>query len=154
MNIDTTLLNILPVLKSVYEKKMPFNKHIGLKIDTLTPDETIMRIDMDSHLIGNYSKNVLHGGVLSSIIDVTGGLMASVELLKRIAGSTPEEIAKRLGGMATIDMRVDFLRPGKGSFFLAKGKVIRCGARIALIQIDVFADNETHVATGLANYKL
>lgn len=154
MNIETSLLNVLPVLKAVYEDKMPFNRHIGLKIDTLSPEETIMRIDMDRHLIGNYSKNVLHGGVLSSIIDVTGGLMASVELLKRIEGSSPDEIAKRLGGMATIDMRVDFLRPGKGAFFLSKGKVIRCGSRIALIQIDVFSDTETHVATGLANYKL
>jgi len=154
MNIDTSLLNVLPVLITVYEEKMPFNRHIGLKIDTLTPDETITRIDMERHLIGNYSKNVLHGGVLSSLIDVTGGLMASVELLKRIGGSPPDEIARRLGAMATIDMRVDYLRPGKGMFFIAKGKVIRCGASIALIQIDVFSDTETHVATGIANYKL
>lgn len=154
MNIDTSLLSVLPVLRTVYEEKMPFNRHIGLKIDTLTTDETIMRIDMDRHLIGNYSKNVLHGGVLSSLIDVTGGLMASVELLKRIEGSPPDEIARRLGAMATIDMRVDYLRPGKGMFFIAKGKVIRCGASIALIQIDVFSDAGTHVAIGIANYKL
>lgn len=154
MNIDTSISNILPVLKKVYEDKMPFNKHIGLKIEKLTNDETVMKIEMADHLIGNYAKNVLHGGVLSSIIDVTGGLMASVELLKRIEGSSPDEISKRLGGMATIDMRVDYLRPGRGTFFLSKGKVIRIGAKIALIQVDVFSDHEVHIATGIANYKL
>lgn len=154
MNIDTSLLNVLPVLRSVYEDKMPFNRHIGLRIDTLTPEETILRIDMDNHLIGNYSKNVLHGGVLSSLIDVTGGLMASVEVLKRIEGSPPAEIAKRLGGMATIDMRVDFLRPGKGNHFISKGRIIRCGTTIALVQADVFSDSGRLIATGLANYKL
>lgn len=154
MNIDTSLASVLPVLKSVYQDKMPFNRHIGLKIDRLTPDETIIRLEMNSNLVGNYSKNVLHGGVLSSLIDVTGGLMASVEVLKKLEGATPDEIAKKLGGMATIDMRVDFLRPGRGEYFLAKGKLIRCGASIALVQTDVFSDSDSLIATGIANYKL
>ncbi len=154
MNIDTSLENVLPVLKSVYQNKMPFNVHIGLQIVTLTNEETVTRIDMNTSLIGNYVKNVLHGGVLSSLIDVTGGLAASVGLLKKLEGSTPDEIAARLGGMATIDMRVDFLRPGRGEYFLAKGHIIRCGASIALVRTDVFSDSDSLIATGIANYRL
>ena len=37
---------ILDHLKIMYDEKMPFNKYLGLKIDSLSIDSVVVRIDM------------------------------------------------------------------------------------------------------------
>ena len=45
--MDTIPIEILlDHLKIFYEEKMPFNKYLGLKIDSITTDGVVVRIDM------------------------------------------------------------------------------------------------------------
>jgi acyl-coenzyme A thioesterase PaaI-like protein len=53
--MDTIPMEILlDNLKIIYEEKIPFNKYLGLKIDSITADGVVVRIDMRDDLIGNF----------------------------------------------------------------------------------------------------
>jgi len=75
---NPSLTEILKILADVYENKLPFNKVLGLRIDRLEPGNVRVVFDMKPELVGNYVHGVLHGGVVSSVLDATGGIVASI----------------------------------------------------------------------------
>ena len=119
---------ILDHLKTIYEEQMPFNKYLGIKIDAMSVDGVVVRIDMRDELIGNFEKNILHGGVISSILDFTGGVIAQIHVLNEMKDASLEKQVKRLTSMGTIDMRIDYIRPGKGSLFSGHRPHFKIGA--------------------------
>ncbi len=135
-----------------HEKLIPFNKLLGIKIVNNEKDNLKIRLDMRDDLVGNFIKGILHGGVISSVLDVTGGMAAALDVIDQMDGKTRDEIATRLGNMGTIDMRVDFLRPGKGEYFLATGHVMRTGATVAVTRMELFNDNDLLIAVGTGTY--
>ena len=143
---------MLTSLKGMYEEKMPFNRLLGIRIDSLTPTNVTVSIDMREELVGNYMRQILHGGVISSVLDLTGGLIASVELLKHLGNIGFDEIEKRLTRVGTIDMRVDYLRAGDGIFFTASGSVLRKGNKVAVIRTELCNDQNVLIAAGTGTY--
>ena len=107
---------------------------------------------MRDDLVGNYTRNILHGGVISATLDVTAGLMAFVGVAKRIRSGSLEEKMERFSRLGTIDMRVDYLRPGAGAYFVATARVIRSGNRIAVIRAELHNDSEELVAAATCTY--
>jgi len=142
----------LVLLKDIYENQMPFDRLLGIKVTNLTPTDIKVRIDMREELIGNFIRRILHGGVISSVLDLTGGLVASVELLKHLENETTEEVAKRMARIGTIDMRVDYLRAGSGNFFTATGSVLRKGNKVAVIRTELCNDKDLLIAAGTGTY--
>ncbi|EKD36974.1 MAG: hypothetical protein ACD_75C01305G0005 [uncultured bacterium] len=142
----------LGLLKVIYEERMPFDRLLGIRIDRLTMTEIRVRIDMREELIGNFIREILHGGVISSVLDLTGGLVASVELLKHLEGMDVDELGKRLARIGTIDLRVDYLRAGKGTFFTATGSVLRKGNKVAVVRTELCNDQNVLIAAGTGTY--
>jgi uncharacterized protein (TIGR00369 family) len=58
----------------------------------------------------------------------------------------------RFARMSTIDLRVDFLRPGIGTSFIATATVTRLGGRIGSTQMRLVSDQGTLIATAAAAY--
>ena len=143
---------MLELLKEIYEQRMPFDRVLGIRVACLTPPDIQIRIDMREELVGNFVREILHGGVISSVLDVTGGLVASVELLKNLEGVDLEELGKRLAKIGTIDLRVDFLRPGKGVYFVATGTVLRKGSKVAVVRTELCNDQKVLIAAGTGTY--
>ncbi len=140
-------------LSDIYEQALPFNKHIGMRVVECKEDTASIRIDMRDEFVGNpYRGGVLHGGVISSVLDVVGGLTASVGLLEQLHGKSLKEIEERFSRMGTIDLRVDFLRPGQGSFFLSKGTVLRTGNKVAVTRMNMRNDKDVLIAVGTGTY--
>jgi uncharacterized protein (TIGR00369 family) len=54
--------------------------------------------------------------------------------------------------VATIDLRVDYLRPGRGKHFVASAKVVRLGNRIAVTHMELVNDEGELISTGAAAY--
>jgi uncharacterized protein (TIGR00369 family) len=151
--MDTIPMEILlEHLKIIYEEKMPFNKYLGLKIDSITPGGVIVRIDMRDDLVGNFEKNILHGGVISSILDFTGSVIAQIHVLNEMKDASLEKLAKRLTNMGTIDMRIDYIRPGRGSHFLATGNILRLGNKVAVTRTEFINDEGLLIAVGTSTY--
>ena len=52
----------LQILSKMYERKIPFNKVLGLKIESFKIEEVRVRFEMKESFIGNYVHGILHGG--------------------------------------------------------------------------------------------
>jgi uncharacterized protein (TIGR00369 family) len=148
----TNKRQMLELLREIYEDTMPFDRLLGVKVTRLSLTEVQVRIDMREELIGNFIRRILHGGVISSVLDLTGGLVAAVDLLKHIEHQPPDEVKKRLMRMGTIDLRVDYLRVGEGEYFLASGTVLRRGNRVAVVRTELSNDKNLLIAAGTGTY--
>jgi uncharacterized protein (TIGR00369 family) len=139
-------------VKQIFEENIVFNKLLGLKITSVLPDEVLGRIDMRPELIGHYSHNRVHGGVISATLDAMGGLAVMAAIGAR---HMDEPIAARLHRFAklgTIDLRIDYLRPAVGDFFTMKAEVLRLGSRVASVRMAFLAADSKLLATGAAAY--
>ncbi len=148
----TDLETLLTHLRNLYQEKLPFNRILGLTVRELTTDSVTVAFEMKPELIGNYVQKTLHGGVVSSTLDATGGLIASASMIPRIEGREVEEIRERFSRVGTIDLRVDYLRPGRGKSFLASGSVMRTGRKVAVTRMELVNDDGILIAVGTGTY--
>jgi uncharacterized protein (TIGR00369 family) len=146
--------SVLEKIREYYLEMLPFNKILGVDIDLLDYEtgDAVTSFNMTKDLIGNPTIGILHGGVTASVIDLTGGLSALLSCAKFHEGKSLDIIEKKLTSSATIDMRVDYLRPGKGRLFQCKSRIIRAGSRIVVTKIDLYNEKESRIATGTATY--
>ena len=142
----------LQILCKMYERKIPFNKILGLKIGSLKIEDVRVSFEMKEAFIGNYVHGILHGGVISAVLDTTGGLTASLGVIENMAGRTAEEIGKSLAKIGTIDLRIDYLRPGKGNYFVATGSIMRAGRRVSVTRMELYNDRNILIAVGTGTY--
>ncbi len=147
-----TIEKILRMLTYVYDEKMPFNRYLGIRVDSLTLDKVVVRTDMEDDLVGNYEQKILHGGVISSVIDLTGGIIAQANAISKMKGITVGEMAKNFSMMSTINMRVDYLRPGQGDYFLCEGTVVRTGNKVSVTRMEFLNDSGQLIAVGTGSY--
>jgi len=148
----STLVSLLHILANYYEAKLPFNKLLGLRVDRLEPDHVRVVFDMKPELIGNPMHGVLHGGAISSVLDATGGIMASIGVIDRLQSKPPEDIEKGISKVGTIDLRVDYLRPGLGKQFYATGAIMRSGKKVTVVRMELHNDLEKLIAVGTGTY--
>jgi uncharacterized protein (TIGR00369 family) len=138
----------------VFEERIPFNRVLGLRIERLGESDVAVRFDMRDELIGNFTRGNLHGGVISSVLDVVGGLVAFIALLKREGVQSLEDEADKFSRLGTIDLRVDYLRPGLGETFSAKGFVLRAGRKVAVTRMELHNDENSLIAVGTGAYSI
>ena len=143
---------LVSLLRNFLEEKIPFNKLLGLRVESMDMERVCLKIEMKEELIGNSIKGVLHGGVISAVLDVAGGITAALGIVKKWTGHPLEEIGKRLLNVGTIDLRVDYLRPGKGKHFLATGSILRTGQKVAVIRMELHNDEHLLIAVGTGTY--
>ena len=143
---------LLQLLKEITEEKIPFNKLIGMKIETLDLDKIGIRFEMRPELVGNFTRGNLHGGVISSVLDVTGGMVAWTGIMKKMEGQSYYEISERFNKIGTIDIRVDYLRPGLGEYFIATGSTLRTGNKVSVSRMELHNDKGILIAVGTGTY--
>ncbi len=143
---------LLQLLKEITEEKIPFNKLIGMKIETLDLDNIGIRFEMSPELVGNFTRGNLHGGVISSVLDVTGGMVAWTGIMKKMEGQSFDEISERFNKIGTIDIRVDYLRPGLGEYFIATGSTLRTGNKVSVTRMELHNDKGILIAVGTGTY--
>ena len=143
---------LLQLLREITEERIPFNKLIGIKIESLGMDSLGIRFEMRPELIGNFKRGNLHGGVISSVMDVTGGMVAWTGIMKKMEGQSFEEISQRFAKIGTIDLRVDFLRPGLGKYFIATGTTLRTGNKVSVTRMELHDEKGTLIAVGTGSY--
>jgi uncharacterized protein (TIGR00369 family) len=144
--------SLLAIIRESFVERMPFNRLLGIEILSLHHDRPELRFDMREDLVGNYVRNILHGGVISAVLDVTGGLVAFLGVQRKLKGKPVEEILDRFARIGTIDLRVDYLRPGAGKWFLARGFPLRTGNKVTVTRMELFNDEQVLIAVGTAAY--
>lgn len=139
-------------LKRIFEEMIIFNQVLGLKITSLQSDKVCGRIDMKPDLIGHFSFNRLHGGVISAGLDAMAGLAVMAAIGARHMDESPLQRLQRFSKLGTIDLRVDYLRPAIGEYFELRAEVMRLGSRVASTRMEFLGANGQLLSTGTAAY--
>jgi uncharacterized protein (TIGR00369 family) len=137
-------------LKKIFEEMIVFNQVLGLKITSIKPDRVAARIAMRHELVG--SPNRLHGGVISASLDAMGGLAVMAAIGARHMDEAPAQRLHRFGKLGTIDLRIDYLRPGIGEHFELRAEVLRLGSRVATTRMEFLGTDGKLLSTGAGAY--
>jgi uncharacterized protein (TIGR00369 family) len=122
---------------------IPFNVFLGMQVDEADNGVAVMRIPARPELTGDPFRPAVHGGVISALADTVGGLAVFTRAEEDQAAST-------------VDLRVDYLRPGNvDQDVIAKSTVIRMGNRVAATRTVVYQDDpESPIAMASAVYNV
>jgi uncharacterized protein (TIGR00369 family) len=142
----------LAALTRIWEESIVFNKTIGLKITSLRVDGVTGRIDMRNELVGHYSYNRVHGGVISAGLDAIGSLAVMMAIGVRHLDEPVDVRLHRFAKLGTIDLRVDYLRPGISDHFELRAEVLRLGSRVATTRMEFLGADGKLLSTGSAAY--
>ncbi len=139
-------------LSDDWNRNMPFNKLLGLEITRFNAKKSEVRFAWQDKLIGNPMQKILHGGVTASALDLAGGAVAAASILEQLPEITPEIIQQSLSKIGTIDLRTDFLRPGRGEQFIVTAHIIRSGSKVAVARMEMHNELGEHIAFGTGTY--
>jgi uncharacterized protein (TIGR00369 family) len=139
-------------LIGIFEEKIVFNQVLGLKITSVGPTRARGRIDMRRELIGHFLHNRIHGGVISASLDAMGGLAVMAALgARHMDEPVPQRLA-RFSRVGTIDLRIDYLRPGIGERFELRAEVMRIGSRVGSTRMEFRGADGTLLSIGTGAY--
>jgi uncharacterized protein (TIGR00369 family) len=136
------------LVAKIIAENVPFNRVLGVEVESSDPAKPQLRFAMRPDLIGNTRRGILHGGVISAVLDVTAGFAIMLALHKETATGDKLEFPN----IGTVDLRVDYLRPGRGKHFVSTGRVVRLGNRIAVTHMELHNDEGALIATGGAAF--
>ena len=139
-------------LRQIFEERIVFNGVLGLKITMMRPDRVSARLQMRRELVGHYSYNRLHGGVISAGLDAIGGLMVMAGIGARHMDEAPAQRLQRFSNLGTIDLRIDYLRPAIGEYFDLHGELLRLGSRVASTRMEFRGQDGKLLSCGSAAY--
>ena len=145
-------LRLEEVLREMFEHRICFNEVLGFHVESFDPAAASLSFAMRPDLVGHYLHGRLHGGVISAALDTVGGFAATVGIGEKFSSETAAQVASRFGRLGTIDLRVDYLRQGTGTRFMATGRVTRLGGRIASVQMTLENETGLLIATGCGSY--
>jgi uncharacterized protein (TIGR00369 family) len=137
-------------LKHIFEDMITFNQVLGLKITLISPERVSGAVAMRPELVG--SPNRLHGGVISASLDALGGLAVMAAMGARHMDEAPTQRLHRFGKLGTIDLRIDYLRPGIGEHFVLNAEVLRLGSRVATTRMEFLGADGKLLSTGAGAY--
>jgi len=133
-------------------ERIPFNNALGIELDELSVEKVVMHLSMKDELVGNFVHGILHGGVIASLLDVAGGAMAMASAMHRHRHLPEAERAAQLARLGTIDLRIDYLSPGRGQRFTATATPLRSGNKVAVVRSELHNDKGILVAVGIGAY--
>ena len=126
-------------LRRFFEESIPFNRFLGLRVPLLRQGRVSLLLPFRPELIGDPSRPALHGGTISMLADTAGGA----------AVFTGVQDGDRV---STVDLRIDYLRPGASVDTVAEATVVRLGGRLGVSRIQIWqersAGNESAEARG------
>jgi uncharacterized protein (TIGR00369 family) len=134
-------------------EEMPFNRFLGMKIESFDEKKLCLQFSMKDAFVGNSLKgDRLHGGVIAAIIDTTGGMLASISEMKRQRANATGKQNRIFGKGGTIDLRIDYLRPGFGSAFWSTGSILKHGTNVIVTKMEMTNEQESIIAVGMGTY--
>ncbi|TKB51090.1 thioesterase family protein [Ferrimonas sediminicola] len=150
--MELTQAEALEYLRELFANQLPFHQLMGIELHSQGEGALELRLPMRPALVGNPAQQILHGGVTATLLDVAGGLTAFSAVIKSRQSWPRELLARRMKNLGTIDLRVDYLRPGRGELFVATGTVIRAGNKVAVARMELHNERGSHIAFGTGTY--
>lgn len=119
---------------------IPHTRELGLEVLEVTPEATTMRLPWCDDLLGDSARGLVHGGVLTMLLDTVCGSAVLPAL------PAPEVCP-------TLDLRVDHFRPAvAGQAILAEARVVRVTASVVFTEGILWQEQGRPLARGIGNF--
>jgi uncharacterized protein (TIGR00369 family) len=92
------VLDLVAANPQLLVSHIPHARAIGLTVLEARPDEAWLKVPYSPDLVGNPETGVVHGGVITTLLDNAGGSAVILAL------EEPRSIA-------TLDLRIDYMKP-------------------------------------------
>ena len=106
------------VIRNIVDTMIPAHKLLGITLVEISAGRAILAMPYKAELVGDPRSNRLHGGLLSALLDSAGGAAAITTL------TGPDDM------VSSIDMRTDYLEPGRPELVHAEAEIVRSGSTI------------------------
>ena len=135
-----------PNLKAVLEFYLNSPHHQAMSITVVSVDNKLarMRVPYDKRFIGDPDTGAVHGGLVTTMMDATGGLA----VLAQVSAGT---------SIATLDLRLDYLRSAKsGANLIGEAECFKVTRNIAFTRGTTYEENNAGdpIANFIANYMI
>lgn len=137
---------------TLFVNEMPFNQFLNISVESLSPQKAKITFPWQDVFIGNPAQKILHGGVISAVLDNVGGMLAAASIIDKLEAVDLIATQKKLATLGTIDLRTDYLRPGKGESFTASATLIRSGNKVCVCRMELHNEQALQIAFGTGTY--
>lgn len=121
-------------------QRVPYVRFLGMRAE-LAGDEMTAILPFSEHLIGNTMIPALHGGVIGAFLEMTALAQLSVT-----QGSA--KVHK------TIDVTIEYLRPGRAMTTYARADLRKVGRRVANVHVEAWQEARSHPVAALRGHFL
>jgi uncharacterized protein (TIGR00369 family) len=124
----------------------PHAAAIGITLVASGSQRCTLRVTYAEHLIGDPDTGVLHGGVITAVLDNASGMAV------RMGEAGPNQNVT----MATLDLRIDYMRAAEpGRDLYADAECYKTTPQVAFVRAVAYEDTpEEPVATSVATFMI
>lgn len=122
---------------------IPHNRALGMKVRELKRAEAVFELPYDTKLVGNPDTGVLHGGAITALLDACSGASVFAAL-------------KAWKPIATLDLRIDYMRPGDpGRDIVCHASCYKLTRNVAFTRAVAYHDDESDpIATSMGTFMI
>lgn len=128
-------------LLSRHYVSLPHCVALGLRCESLDDGRPVLSIDWQPQLVGRQDWQTIHGGVITTLIDVASGYAVAARLAEA-------EI------IATLDMRIDYMHPAeRNRRIYSRAECYRLAGQVAFVRSICYQDHpDDPIALGTATF--
>lgn len=132
-------------------RRTPQSEALGFEYVDAGPGVGAMKVPFRDDLVGDPEGEVIAGGVITTLLDHTCGLAISLAMK---AEGVAQTAAPQMGSMATLDFRIDYMRPARPrTGVIGRAHCYKVTHSVAFVRAVAFEDDpDDPIATAQAAF--
>ena len=137
MPVNSTLYRIL----SQHYLDLPHSRAIGLRYEGIYGRRPVLSFDWQPHLVGRHDTQTIHGGTITTLVDMVSACAVTAQL-------PSAEI------LSTLDMRIDYMHPATpGRRIYGRAECYRLAGQVAFVRSSCYQEDPSDpFALGMATF--
>ncbi|MBE7638265.1 hotdog fold thioesterase [Sneathiella sp. P13V-1] len=130
-------------IQHIIDTGIPHCSDIGIKLEEIDGSAVVMRLPYDTRFVGNPVSGVLHGGIITTLIDTASGMCVYAKKQAYLP-------------IATLDLRIDYLKAAEPERdVLTRAECYRLTRQIAFVKAVAYHDDvEDPIANSVSTFML